>query len=54
MRVSSCAGTISFSGDLLQLPDGLGMFSLTRPVWTMKSGRPTLKLVLDMLVHDQD
>jgi hypothetical protein len=45
---------MAFSGDLLQLPDGLGIFSLTWPVWAMKSGRPTLKVVLDVLVHDQD
>ncbi len=45
---------LTMPGDLLQLPDGLGMFVLTQRVWTMKSGRPTLKLVLDVLVHDQD
>jgi hypothetical protein len=45
---------MTMPGDLLQLPDGLGMFVLTQRVWTLKSGRPTLKLVLDVLVHDQD
>jgi hypothetical protein len=45
---------LAMPGDLLQLPGGLGVFVLTQRVWSVKSGRPTLKLLLDVLVQDQD
>jgi hypothetical protein len=45
---------LAVPGDLLQLPGGLGLFIVTQRMWCMQGGRPTLKLMLDVLVQDQD
>ena len=45
---------LAVPGDLLQLPDSLGLFVVTQRIWSMKGGRPTLRLLLDVLVQDQD
>ena len=41
-------------GDLVQLHGIYGTFVVTQRVWTLKAGRTMLRLVLDVLVHDED
>ena len=45
---------LAMPGDLLQLPGSLGVFVVTQRIWCMQAGRPTLKLMLEVLVQDQE
>ncbi len=40
-------------GDLVQLQGVYGTFVVAQRVWTLKAGRTTLRLVLDVLVQDE-
>jgi len=40
-------------GDLVQVHGIYGTFVVTQRVWTLKAGRTTLRLVLDVLVQDE-
>jgi hypothetical protein len=44
---------LAVPGDLLQLPGTHGLFVVAQRLWTVNGGRPTLRLVLDVLVQDQ-
>jgi hypothetical protein len=44
---------LAVPGDLLQLPGTHGLFVVAQRLWTLNGGRPTLRLVLDVLVQDQ-
>lgn len=44
---------LALQGDLLQLPGTHGLFVISQRMWTLKGGRPTLRLVLDVLVQDE-
>lgn len=41
-------------GDLLQMHGHHGLFIVTHRIWDLKSGTATLRLVLDVLVQDND
>lgn len=41
-------------GDLLQLQGGLGTFVVMQRVWAVQAGRSTLRLMLDVLVQDNE
>jgi len=43
---------LAMPGDLLHLQGSLGLFVVTQRVWTVQSGRSTLRLMLDVLVQD--
>ncbi len=53
---ASCLSRAHFvvPGDLVQLPGCLGQFIVSPRIWDVKSGTATLKLVLDVLVQDND
>jgi hypothetical protein len=40
------------AGDMVRLPGSDGLFIVSHRIWSLKGGRTTLKLVLDVLVHD--
>ena len=40
-------------GDLVQLQGVYGTFVVAQRIWTLKAGRTTLRLVLDVLVQDE-
>lgn len=40
-------------GDLVQLQGIYGTFVVAHRIWTLKAGRTTLRLVLDVLVQDE-
>jgi hypothetical protein len=41
------------AGDLVRLSGSEGLFIVSHRIWTLKAGKTTLKLVLDVLVHDE-
>lgn len=45
---------LAVPGDLLHLQGSLGTFVVTQRVWTVHAGRSTLRLMLDVLVQDNE
>ena len=43
---------LAMPGDLLHLHGSLGLFVVTQRMWTVRAGRSTLRLMLDVLVQD--
>jgi len=45
---------LAVPGDLLHLQGSLGLFVVTQRIWTVQAGRSTLRLLLDVLVQDNE